>query len=48
MNKQNSLTKLQEKAEKKYKKRDKRKKRTMKVSGGKVRSLQKIIKDKLK
>ena len=31
----------------KYKKRDRKKKRTMKVSGGKVRDLQKIMKGKI-
>lgn len=31
---------------KKYSKRDKKKKRTMKVSGAKVRNLQRIIRDK--
>ncbi|MCK4554536.1 hypothetical protein KAU19_06300 [Candidatus Parcubacteria bacterium] len=46
-NKQNSLNKLQEEAEKKYKKRDKTKKGGMKVSGAKVRDLQRIIKDKM-
>ena len=45
-NKQNSLNKLRGEVEKKYKKRDKRKKRTMKISGGRVRELQRIIKGK--
>ncbi len=54
MRKQNiSLTSRQvdevEKAvSQKYQKRNKKKRRTMKVSGGKVRDLQKIIKDKRK
>lgn len=44
MNKQN-LNGLREEIEKKYKKREKKKKLKMKVSGGKVKELQKIIKD---
>ena len=44
--KQNNLNKLQEESEKKYKKRDKKKKSVMKVSGGKVKDLQRIIKGK--
>lgn len=45
MNKQN-LNDLQIEVEEKNKKREKKKKRTMKVSGGKVKELQKIIKNK--
>jgi len=38
---------LEEIVGKKYKERDKKKKRTMKVNGGRVRDLQRIIKDKM-
>lgn len=43
MNKQNNL---QKEVEKKYEKREKKKKRAMKVSGGSVKKLQKIIENK--
>ena len=46
MNKQNLLNKLQEKVEAEQKRRDKKKKRAMKVSGAKVRDLQRIIQHK--
>lgn len=42
MNKQN-INDIEKTVEKKYKKRDKKKKPKMKVSGGKVKELQKII-----
>jgi len=42
MNKQN-MNNLEKNTEQKYKKRDKRKKQKMKVGGGSVKKLQKII-----
>jgi hypothetical protein len=41
-----NLNNLEKELEKKYKKRDKKKKPVMKVSGGKVKELQKIIGNK--
>lgn len=37
---------IEERTDKKYQKRDKQKKQKMKVSGGQVKKLQKIIKNK--
>lgn len=45
MNKQN-YNGLQAEAEKRFKKRDKRKDKKMKVSGGSIKQLQKIITNK--
>ena len=45
MQKQN-LPDLEKNTVKKYEKRDKKKKKSMKVSGSKVKDLQRIIKDK--
>ncbi|MFH1662214.1 MAG: hypothetical protein ABIA02_03910 [Candidatus Falkowbacteria bacterium] len=45
MNKQN-FHNLEKDLEKKYKKRDKKKNVKMKVSGGKIKDLQRIIKNK--
>jgi len=45
MNKQN-FHNLEKDLEKKYKKRDKKKNVKMKVSGGKIKDLQRIIKSK--
>ena len=44
MYKQN-ISDLDKKTEKKYEKRDKKKKKRMKISGSKVKDLQKIIKN---
>ncbi|MFA4834392.1 MAG: hypothetical protein WC619_06205 [Patescibacteria group bacterium] len=46
MNKQN-FENLEAEAEKRRKKRDKKKKKNMKVSGAGVKTLQKIIRDKM-
>ncbi|MFC1678578.1 hypothetical protein ACFLZ9_02440 [Patescibacteria group bacterium] len=45
MNKPN-INNIQDEVERKYNKRDKKQKLTMKVSGAKVKKLQRIIKDK--
>jgi hypothetical protein len=44
MDKQNILNNLEKEVDQKYKKKEKKKKCVMKVSGAKVKQLQKIIK----